>query len=435
MAYNSIHNLTNIYNHYLANYAPKGSTPYDSHKKSELRGVYNSIVKMNKESPLYILDNSSDAHEFAVGMKENARELRNTIASLGGLDEEELLNKKAAFSGDESVVSATYIGSASEEGSTPSFEIEVKELASGQINRGKELVPSDPVELEPGTYSFDVNIDELNYEFQFGIKSNDTNRDLQERLNRLINNANVGITAELVSTDGRTAMKLSSAVTGLKGDIEQIFTISDDKTSKTSGVVDYLGIGRTEQKPTNARFILNGQERTTTSNHFTVERAYEIHLNGLSEEGVATSVGLKTDVESLTENVNELVRGYNNFLKAAFEYADSQPKSNRLMREVSGISQVYAKGLTTAGLHLNMDGTLEVDADALKNVAMSDNAAEELSSIKDFTNSLLRKTGEVSLNPMNYVNRTVVAYKNPGHNFATPYITSAYSGMMFNSYC
>ena len=35
---------------------------------------------------------------------------------------------------------------------------------------------------------------------------------------------------------------------------------------------------------------------------------------------------------------------------------------------------------------------------------------------------------------MNYVNKVVVAYKNPGHNFATPYITSIYSGMMLDNY-
>ena len=58
-----------------------------------------------------------------------------------------------------------------------------------------------------------------------------------------------------------------------------------------------------------------------------------------------------------------------------------------------------------------------------------------MSYVKDFANSLMRKTNQISLNPMQYVNKTIVAYKNPGRNFATPYITSAYSGMMFNSYC
>ena len=54
---------------------------------------------------------------------------------------------------------------------------------------------------------------------------------------------------------------------------------------------------------------------------------------------------------------------------------------------------------------------------------------------KDFSSSLLRKSDQVSLNPMDYVDKKIVAYKNPGHNFISPYTTSAYSGMMFNSYC
>jgi len=45
-----------------------------------------------------------------------------------------------------------------------------------------------------------------------------------------------------------------------------------------------------------------------------------------------------------------------------------------------------------------------------------------------------KEAENISINPMNYVNKIVVAYKNPGHNFATPYITSIYSGMMLDKY-
>ena len=140
-------------------------------------------------------------------------------------------------------------------------------------------------------------------------------------------------------------------------------------------------------------------------------------------------------MESLTENISTLVRGYNSFLQAVAEYSDSQPKSDRLFHEMSSVARVYAKELTSAGLSLNLNGTLEVDDNALKQAAMSDDAKETFSSIKSFTNSVLRKTNQVSLNPMNYVNNIIVAYKNPGKNFASPYTSSAYSGMMFNSYC
>ena len=438
MSYNSVHNLSNVYNFYMTTYAPKSSTPYDSHKKSELRGVYNSIVKLNKESPLYILDTRKDSREFAVSMKENARELRNTIASLGGLDEEELLNKKVAYSSNPNIATAEFIGSIQDNEELPTYDIEVNRLATPQINTGNYLVDDEPVALTPDTYSFDIGIDGLNYEFQFSIKPNDTNRDVQERLARLVTNANIGMKAQVVSGDDNTSyLRMESNSTGLKDDSDPyIYRISDHRTSKSSGTVEYFGLDHVSTMPGNASYVVNGDERTSTSNNITLDRTYEIQLTGLSsEEGETAYIGLKTDVESLTENINTLVRGFNSFLKAVAEYTDHQPKSNQLFNEMSGVARVFAHDLTSVGLNLNLDGTLEVDDETLKQTAMSDDAAEAFSPLKSFTNAVLRKSNQVQLNPMNYVNNIIVAYKNPGKNFASPYITSAYSGMMFNSYC
>lgn len=437
MAYNSIGNLTNVYNFYMTTYAPKSSTPYDSHKKSELRSVYNSIVKLNKESPLYILDTSRDSREFAVNMKENARELRNTIASLGGLDEAELLNKKVAYSSNPDIATANFIGTVQEGEELPTYDIEVNSLATPQINSGKYLPDNEPVALPPDTYSFDINIDDLNYEFQFSIKATDTNRDVQDRLARLITNANIGIKAQTVSgEDGTSYLRMESNATGRKEGRDYIYRVSDHRTSKTSGTVDYFGLDHVTTQASNASYSIDGEEHTSASNKFTLGRIYEIDLTGVSsEEGETASIGLKTDVESLTENVNTLVRGFNSFLQAVSEYTDNQPKSGQLFNEMSGVARVFAKQLTSVGLNLNLDGTLEVDDETLKQSAMSEDAAEAFSPLKSFTNAVLRKTNQVSLNPMNYVNNIIVAYKNPGKNFASPYITSAYSGMMFNSYC
>ncbi len=434
---NTISALSNVYNFYMTSYAPKSSSPYDSHKKSELRRVYNSIVKMNKESPLYILDTSRSSQQFAISMKENARELRNTIASLGGLDEEELLNKKVAFSSNEEIATAVYIGSREQSDSAPSYDIEVDRLATPQINMGKFLPADEPVALPPDTYSFDVRIEDLNYEFQFSIRSTDTNHTVQSRLARLITNSNVGITARTsTDADGYSYLRMESNNTGVKNGRSRIFNISDNKTSKTSGAVDYFGLDYISTPPSNASFLVNGEERSSASNRISLDRTYEIQLNGISgEDGAIASIGLKTDVDSLTENINTLVEGYNSFLNAVSEYKEEQPKSQRLFNEMSGVAKVYAQDLTSVGLNLNLDGRLEVDSSTLRETAMSDNARDAFSPMKSFTNSVLRKSNQVALDPMNYVNNTIVAYKNPGKNFASPYITSAYSGMMFNGYC
>ena len=61
--------LNNLHNNYLTTYSPKSMTRYDAHKKSELRSVYNSIVKLNKESPWYLPSNSKDTQAYAIGLK------------------------------------------------------------------------------------------------------------------------------------------------------------------------------------------------------------------------------------------------------------------------------------------------------------------------------------------------------------------------------
>lgn len=436
MAYNSV--IDNVYNHYLTTYAPKSTdSKYDTHKKSELRGIYNSMLKLNKDAPLYILDSSKDSREFVVGLKENARELRNTIASLGGLDDDNLFNKKVAYSTDEDMVSATYIGDASSD-DAPSFNIEVTSLAEGQTNLGYALESDAKASLVPDTYSFDININDLNYEFQFNIREGDTNKDIQDRLARLITNADVGIDADVLSNGkGASALRLTSATVGLKVGRETIFDVSESNSSKSSGAVEYLGIDFTSKQPSNAEFLLNGEPRSASSNHFTIDKQYELNLNAVhTYEGQEATVGVKNDLDSITENVENLLSGYNNFISVASEYREGHPASSKLLNEMERLVSYYKNDLTSIGLDSSSDGKLELDEKNFKAALVAgEDYSSSLSTIKDFASSVLRKANQISLNPMEYVDKTIVAYKNPGHNFTAPYVSSNYSGMLFNSYC
>lgn len=427
--------LNTVYNNYLSSYTPKGLTRYDSHKKSELRSVYNSIVKLNKESPWYLPTTNKDTQFYAVDIKENARGLHNTLAQLGVLEENGLFNKKSAYSTNPDVANATFLGSQSPDNVVPSFSIEVQSLASSQENMGLFL-NNDKVNLKPDSYSFDVAINDMNYEFQFSIGEGETNRDVQERLVRLINNSDIGIKASLIEEDSRTSLRLESSATGLPLGKSNIFSITDNHTSKTAGTVEYFGLDYTSREASNAHFLINGEERSASSNHFTVGKMFEVQLNGISPADEPTQIGLKTDIDSLTDNVTNLIGGYNDFVKAVSTYLDSQPRSKQLVREMQGIASLYNSSLEHMGINFTEEGTLEVNQRTLRNAALhSDNISETFGHLRDFSNSLLKKSNQVSLSPMDYVEKTIVAYKNPGHNFVSPYAASAYSGMMFNGYC
>lgn len=427
--------LNTVYNNYLTTYTPKGLTRFDTHKKSELRSVYNSMVKLNKESPWYLPTTGKETQEYAISLKENARELYNTIARLGGLDEDGLLSKKSAFSSNEELVTAAYIGSQTTGNAVPKFEIEIKSLASPQENMGLFL-ENTKINLPPDTYSFDIAVNDMNYEFQFSIGESETNRDVQERLVRLINNSDIGIRASVTESDSRSSLRLTSESTGAPLDKTQIFEVSDTHTSKAPGTVEYFGLNYTAREAGNASFMINGEPRSSSTNHFTVSKLFEVQLKGVTPEGEAVHVGLKTDLESLTDNISQLIGGYNSFVKAAASYIDTQTKSRQLIQEMKGIASVYDHSLESMGLNLTDEGTMDIDRDLLHQAAaQTGNIGQTFGYIKNFAGLLLRKSTQVSIDPMNYVEKTIVAYKNPGHNFVSPYAASPYSGMMFNGYC
>lgn len=430
--------LNTVYNYYLTAYAPttNNTSRYDTHKKSELKNVYSSIVKQNKESPSYIIDTSRDTQAFAVGMKEGARQFSNTISSLSSDEDGDALSRKVASSSDNSIVSAKFIGNPTAIDPDLSFDISVEQLATTQINEGTYLNSDDEVDLEPNTYSFDISVNDTDYEFQFNIAEGDTNIDLQKKLEALINRSNIGISASVNEDgEGNSALVLESSATGISEDKDSLFSVSDDRTSKTSGAVDYLGISNISRPATNASFTLNGLSRSAFSNTFTVDKQFEVNLKGVSGEDNSVSIGLKPDIDSMTDNINQLVDSYNAFIDKANAYTGSKVKTDTLLSDIRRTTSEYQSKLENLGLSFDEDRKINVDEDVLKESLSADDGEDNRSAIKGFTSALTRKLGQISLNPMNYVQKTMVAYKNPGKSYPNPYVTSIYSGMMFNSYC
>ena len=452
MADNAV--LSAVYNQYLTTYSPqKSDSRYDTHKRSELRGIYNSIVKLNKEAPLYKVDSSEQSREYIVGLKEESRLLHNNLISIMGDAQSTELNGKVAYSSDENIVSAKYVGdsaaslisdssSQDEEaqaptGEIPSFDIEVKSMATPQVNLGVYL-PKDELGLEPGDYSFDVTVGGQGYEFQYTVRDNDTNFELQNRLSRLINNSGIHLNSEVMEDDeGNAALRIESTQVGVHfGQFKDVFSISDNGDRPGSGSVDFLGIDYVARQASNASLVINGEEVSSPSNTFVLSKMYEVTLNGISpEEGQTATIGVKPDTEAAVENISHLVGSYNEFIKAMSEYSSTQPRNSSLMEEMNGITQVYADEMSKLGIDVASDGTLDLDTQKLEGAIASPDSEGSLSALKSFSGAMLRKSNQISMNPVSYINKTVVAYKNPGKNFNSPYTASAYSGYLFNSYC
>ena len=206
--------ISPAYQYYISTYGSRESCRYDTHKRNELRNVYNSIVRLNKKSPLYKINLTEHVQCLAIDLKESSRAFRNVLLDTVS-EEESAFMQKAAYSSDEELVEAEYIGddpSSEEEGSA--YQIDVTQLATAQVNTG-DFVASNRLDLTPDQYSFDLTVGDSSYEFQFKVAENHTNLQIQEKLAHLVNRSNIGVAARVLKDgNGSSALEISAVQPG-----------------------------------------------------------------------------------------------------------------------------------------------------------------------------------------------------------------------------
>ena len=68
----------------------------------------------------------------------------------------------------------------------------------------------------------------------------------------------------------------------------------------------------------------------------------------------------------------------------------------------------------------------------LSEVINSEDKALAFSTLNELKTAIKSAASKASINPMAYVDKAIVEYKNPGKTLSAPYATSQYSGMMVN---
>lgn len=429
--------IDTIYNYYLTTYGSSSVNRYDTHKKSELRTIYNNIVKINKESPLYKIKESEkgETQQFAIDVKEGARYLAKTTASLSspGSPANNAFKKKVATSSDEDIVSVSYVDNIDETTDlNKSFELEVQKIASPQVNLGKFVSP-DTRSVEPARYTFEYGNNETSYEFQYTVFEKDTNKEVLNKIQRLVNTAYVGVNATVITNENQEiALQISSNDTGLAEGQSSRFQIKPESDRPSMTAMNIYGFDRTYNEASNSSFLLNGTQRSSQSNNFTISKVFQVELKGINPEGSPSTIGFKNDLDAITENVQQLTDAFNRVVNIAHNYDGSKKGTGKLSHEMSSILTHYGNNLESMGIMPTDSGTLSIDKALLSDMITSHDAEANFQVLGEFKNSLIAKANKMSLNPIDYVHKTVVTYKNPGRNFNAPYASSMYAGMMMD---
>lgn len=422
-----------VYNYLIRNYTPKNNTKFDIHKSSELRRIYNSIVKISKESPLYIVKLSEDNQNFALTMKDNALALRAQLAAVNESNESSVFAARNAVSDDDSIACASIV--TEDYSSLPEpFTLKINKLATPQVNDGITLFGNGKAPAE-GAYRFSLQTGGASFEYQFQIGQDTKNEEVLTKLSDFINKSQVGIHSSIVRNTGDNTMllRLRSLATGYH--LMPIFQLNDISSPKDKpGIVEFYDLNRIAQRPANAQIEINGEAKESESNQFIINSSVRLDLVKPAKDPV--QINYIPDCGKIVQGIHKLADSYNALISLANTNMEKQRFAGKLRHELSSTVKSYKNELESSGITFDNEGYMEID-DFLADEAAADGDLKALfGSWTGLAGNLAGKLSMISIDPIEYIDKTLVTYPNtskPGT--ANPYMTSVYSGLLYNSYC
>lgn len=424
----------NVYNYFVGNYAQKPATKYDTHKSSELRSVMKNIVKMTQSSPVYLVRLSQAKQEYALNIKDAAISLSNTLSMLSEDSADSVFSQKKAVSSDEAQIGTRIV---SDDYSRLPEEalIRVNHLATTQVNAGNEYYMTGKG-LAAGTYRFRVSVCDDSYDFQYNIRKDANHREVMEGLCDFINKAKIGLTATPVSRSAdKIMMRIESNMTG-SPDGGNLFSFMDraGDGGDGRGIVSYYNMNNVVSRPSSASFEWNGETKETLNNTFVLGRSLEVSMYAPGDQ--AAQISYVPDSDKIIGGISGIIKSYNKLVDSTNDYSSETGQSPKLIREYRNLLKPYASELESCGITFDEKGRMKLD-ESLAAQAALDGDMEKLVGRDSALNRRLRKKNEeIKLNPMDYVEKKIVSYPDygkPPKGYA--YITSLYSGMLFNYYC
>ena len=421
--------MINTYNYLVSSDYYRPQVKYNAHKKNELKNIYKDILAISKDSPLYMFKLTTADQSFALSIKNYAGDINSSLQQFIGPDS--IFNKTILASSNEDCV--RIYGEAHND--FEEMNVFVDTLAVSQENIGTPVYTTSTI-LSAGTYKFGVNIGGEAFDFQYKIKDKADNLTVQKELADFINKTDIGLSASVGYSDNatRSYIILSALDSGVTPGEDLHFEIYDNDTVNGRGIVDFFGLDTVSTYPSNSSFNINGTDYSTASNRLEL-------VNGATMELVAptdtpVNIHKAPDASYVLDAVSSLANEYNSFI----DFANTSEVSGNGPAKITSFMKSAIKTLNdeleSCGISLAPDGRIVIDNALASQSALDGSLREAIMSETGLTYQLQSRTEMIALNPMEYINKTIVTYPNvsrPG--IANPYLTSVYSGMLFNQYC
>lgn len=428
--------LLSVYNHLLQGLIMMRPNRFDTHKKSELQNVYRDIMRLTSEQPLYKVTFDESAQEYALGIKNAALSLSSMVKELNTDDASSVFKNQILVSNQPEAVDVSVLeGSILPDEDLP-LTVEVSSLSSPQENHGN-FVPSGDSDLVSGQYNFTIGIEENVYSFQFNVSNGATNLELQKKLGDFINKTAIGLRTRIVQEPETGESRLDLiAITAGSSDGEASFHPEDVRFPENAshGIISHFGLNQIGKAPINTCFTINGFSKEVRGRSYLYNNALTLSIKDTTDFPV--SIGKVTNQEPIMEKLRGFVEKYNSVFDFVKQQQPDNHRAKKLLYELSNTLRQFSSDLKGCGLTVSKEGTISIDEQEMYTAAGNGNLEQLFSEGSAFSTTLLKKLSDISLNPMEYLNKTVVTYPNiTAKKTLNPYVSSIYCGLLYNNYC
>ena len=428
--------LLSVYNHLMQGLIMMRPNRFDTHKKSELQNVYRDIMRLTSEQPLYKVTFDESAQEYTLGIKNAALSLSSMVKELHIDDGSSVFKNQILVSSQPEVVDVSVLEGSNLSDTELPLSVEVSSLSSPQENHGT-FVPSGEAALVSGQYNFTIGIEENVYSFQFNVTSGASNLDLQKKLADFINKTSIGLRTRIVQEPetGQSRLDLV-AITAGSSDGEASFRPTDVRFPEgaSHGIIEHFGLDQIGKSPVNTCFSVNGVPKEVRGRSYLYNNTLTLSIKDTSSTPV--SIGKVTNQEPIAEKIRSFVNTYNSIFDFVTEQQPDNHRAKKLLYELGSTVRRFSSELENCGLSVSKEGTISINDKKMYSAAGNGALEQLFSEDSSFSSALLKKLNDVALNPMEYLNKTVVTYPNiTAKKTLNPYISSIYCGLLYNNYC
>lgn len=431
--------LLNVYNYLMQGFVMMRQTRFDAHKKSELRDIYQNIMRLSAEQPLYKITFNESAQNYTIGIKNSAISLSSVLKELHTDDGTSVFQSKILTSDRPESVAVSVPDGADISTLELPLKVDVVSLTSPQKNEGYFVSSSDS-DLTAGQYNFTVGVEEKLYSFQFRVSEGSTNLELQTKLSDFINKTSVGLEAQVVyqKDSDMSKLVLSSVASGTRASGNPAFILSDTKrpSDASYGVITHFGLDNITEFPKNTVFYINDSLYETRGTDFLYRNRIAFNFSHVSVKPV--TISCVTDKAPVIDKLGQMLDNYNSMLDFVRSNKAENRRSSKLLAELTGIPRRFSKGLASVGIMISQtgDSKLHLQPDTAYRTAENGDLEQFFLAKDGFAATLIQKLSEISINPMDYLDKTIVTYPNhAARKTFSPYTASTYSGLLYNNYC